>query len=61
MRALLQAGYLTVVDMKEFEGQASLVLKPSNDFVASVVRACIFKILQPALRFSRSSAFRPER
>jgi len=51
-RALLQAGYLTVVEMKEFEGQASLVLKPPNDYVSTAVRAGIFKILKPALRLA---------
>jgi len=51
-RALLQVGYLTVVEMKEFERQTSLVVKPPNDYVATAVRAGIFKILKPALRLA---------
>jgi len=50
--ALQQAGYLTVVEMKEFKGQASLVLKPPNGYVAAAVRAGIFKILKPELRLA---------
>jgi len=42
-RALLQAGYLTVVEKKEIEDQASLVLKPPNDFVSTAVHAGIFE------------------
>jgi hypothetical protein len=38
-RALLQAGYLTVVEMKDINDWASLVLKPPNDRVAAAVRA----------------------
>ena len=49
-RALLQGGYLAVVEMKDINDEASLVLKPPNDFVAAVVRAGIFKIFEPALR-----------
>jgi hypothetical protein len=49
-RALLQAGYLAVVEMKDIKGEASLVLKPPNDFVAAVVSAGIFEIFEPALR-----------
>jgi len=38
--------------MKEFKGQASLVLKPPNGYVAAAVRAGIFKILKPELRLT---------
>jgi hypothetical protein len=46
-RALLQAGYLTVVETKQVNDEASLVLKPPNDRVAAALRAGIF---DPALR-----------
>jgi len=49
-RALLQGGYLAVVEMKDIKDKASLVLKPPNDFVAAVVSAGIFEIFEPALR-----------
>ncbi|KAJ1428871.1 hypothetical protein B484DRAFT_396641 [Ochromonadaceae sp. CCMP2298] len=41
-RALLQAGYLTVVETKQINDDASLVLKPPNNRVAAAVRAGIF-------------------
>mmetsp|Transcript_32727 Transcript_32727/g.72039 ORF Transcript_32727/g.72039 Transcript_32727/m.72039 type:complete len:637 (+) Transcript_32727:121-2031(+) len=41
-RALLQAGYLTVVEKKEINDTASLVLKPPNERVAAAVVAGIF-------------------
>ena len=48
-RALLQAGYLAVVEMKDIKDKASLVLKPPNDFIAAEVSAGIFEIFEPAL------------
>ena len=49
-RALLQAGYLTVLEMKDINDRASLVLKPPNDRVAAAVRVGIFEMFDPALR-----------
>jgi len=48
-RALLQAGYLTVVEMKDINEWALLVLKPPTDRIAAVVRAGIFEMFDPAL------------
>ena len=46
-RALQQAGYLAVVETKQINDEASLVLKPPNERVAAAVRAGIF---DPVLR-----------
>jgi len=51
-RALLQAGYLTVVDIKIINDKASLVLKPPNDLVATALRAGIFENFEPVLRLA---------
>ena len=48
-RVLLEVGYLTVVEMKDINHEASLVLKPPNDCVAAAVRTGIFQIFDRAL------------
>ena len=48
-RVLLEVGYLTVVEMKDINHEASLVLKPPNDRVAVAVRRGIFEIFDRPL------------